>query len=129
LPLASRFRTRGTHWLSRFDRTQEVHQFGDSVLSLDWVAKRQVCLDLIMTATSHTAAHQVAASDQAADNALCRAFCDAHDRSDIAQPHFGIAHDGEQDVGVVRQERPLPVALRRLLDAGCPISAPRFSRR
>jgi 16S rRNA G527 N7-methylase RsmG len=76
------------------------------------VAKRQVCLDLIVTATSHSVAHEVAVSDQAADNALCRAFCDAHDLSDIAQPQFGIVHDGEQDVGVVRQERPLPVALR-----------------
>ena len=95
LPLASRVRTRATRWLSRFDRTQEVHQFGDSVMSFDWVAKRQVCLDLIMTATSHTVAHQIAVSDQAADNALCRAFCDAHDLSDVAQPQFGIARDGE----------------------------------
>ena len=99
LPLASRVRTRATRWLSRFDRTQEVHQFGDSVMSFDWVAKRQVCLDLIMTATSHTVAHQIAVSDQAADNALCRAFCDAHDLSDVAQPQFGIARDGEQGRG------------------------------
>ena len=120
---------RATRWLSHFDRTQEVHQFGDSVLSLDWVAKRLVCPDLIVTATSHAVAREVAVCDQVGDDALCRAFCDAHDLSDVAQPQIGIARDGEQDVRVVRQERPPPVALRKPLDTASLTSAPRFARR
>jgi hypothetical protein len=53
-------------------------------MTFDGVAERQIGLDLIVAATSHTMAHEVAICDQAADDALSRAFRDSHDLSDIA---------------------------------------------
>lgn len=76
------------------------------MVALHGVAQRQIRLHLVGVAPALTGAAQVPGVDELADDALGGALGDPDDRCDVAKAYPRIPRDAEQDVSMVRQERP-----------------------
>jgi hypothetical protein len=73
---------------------------------LERVSEGEVRVDLVAVAAADTFTTDVARVLQLGDDALGGALGDADALGDLSQEHIGVLGDAQQDVRVIREERP-----------------------
>jgi hypothetical protein len=68
----------------------------------------QLRLDLVVVSSPTSLARHIALIDEIGKDLVGAALGDADGAGNVAQPGSGVISDAQQDVGVVRQEVPMP---------------------
>ena len=73
---------------------------------LERVTQRSIEEHFVDVVASVASACDVTGVDEVLDDAVHRSFADADEAGDLGEAYLGVLSDADQDVGVVRQERP-----------------------
>jgi len=90
---------------------KEIEERADLESALSGVPHRVLTVDLVPISTPHTLARDETRLDEVGDDPLHRSLSDPDVLGDVAQAHVRILGDAEQDLGVVRDERPADALL------------------
>jgi len=73
---------------------------------LEWVAEREVGVNLIAVASADLGVRQIPGGLELSHNPLRRSFCDADLDCNIANPNIWITRNAQKNMRVVGQEGP-----------------------
>jgi hypothetical protein len=92
--------------LGRLAEAKEVEERSDLVPALRGVSHRVLTVDLVTVSTPHSLAREEAGCDEVGDDPLHGSLGDPDVIGYVAKAHVRVIRDAEQDLGVVRDERP-----------------------
>lgn len=84
-----------------------VEQLADLVLLLERVPQRELGIQDVVVSPAMALAGEVTGLHELRDDSLRGPLGDAHGRRDVADPRVRISRDLDEDVRVIREERPL----------------------
>jgi hypothetical protein len=87
---------------------ERLEQFADGVHAHDRIAQGQRRVELVVIVPAHALPRQVSRLDQVREDSVRRPLCDADGASDVLHPHLGLFRHCEQNLSVIRHERPRP---------------------
>jgi hypothetical protein len=90
---------------------KEIYERSDLVSALSGMPHRVLAVDLVPISTPHTLSRDETRLDEVGDDPLHRSLRDPDVLRDVAQAHVRVLRDAEQDLGVVRDERPAAALL------------------
>jgi hypothetical protein len=93
-------------------RLEEVDEFADGVVSVLWVAERELAVDFVVVAASDARLAQVAGFFEVADDLPDGAFGDVDGGGDVSQACAGVGGDAGEYVRVGGDEPPVVVVVR-----------------
>lgn len=85
---------------------KDVEDFANGVIGFEWMAQVAVENNLVVVSTSNARVAQIATLFEFVHNALHRSFGDADEFGDLSLADVRVAADGNQNMGVIRQELP-----------------------
>ncbi len=86
---------------------EHAEDLADVVVAFERMAQRKGGVELVAVAAALAVSLQVAIVDELGHDALRCAFGDADGAGHVSQAHLRVASQAQQDVGVVREERPI----------------------
>lgn len=98
-----------------------LEELRDLMVVFEGMAETEMFVNCVVVAPAPSFSVEVSVAFEVDDDLHRRSFGDADEVGDLAKSEVGRLHDGEQDVGVVRQEG--PAAGRRFARRGSRHSA------
>jgi hypothetical protein len=92
--------------LGRFSKAEQVEERADLMAALSWVSHRMPPLDLVAVSSPHSLAPQEAGFNEVGHDPLDGALGDSDVLGHVAKTDVRVLRDAEQDLGVIRDERP-----------------------
>jgi hypothetical protein len=87
---------------------QDLEQIANLLFLDEGMPQGQLWLDLVVVSSPPSLARHIALIDEIGKDLVGAALRDADGAGNVAQPDSGVISDAQQDVGVVRQEVPMP---------------------